>query len=113
MEQVNTMLAILDSLTEEVVFVDTEHTIRYMNQAGINHYAARGAAIGKSIFSCHNQQSAIRIKDIFKQLQAGVEEVLFADNEKHRVYMRAVRDDTGKLLGYYERYAPPREFSGR
>ncbi len=47
------------------------------------------------------------INDVFLQLKKGSEEVLFTDNEKHRVYMRSVRDEEGNLLGYYERYEPP------
>lgn len=35
------------------------------------------------------------------------EERLTTDNEKHRIYMRAVRDADGQVLGYYERYEPP------
>jgi hypothetical protein len=47
------------------------------------------------------------IRDCFARLQNGEEEVLFTDNQKHRVYMRGVRDTKGKLIGYYERYEPP------
>jgi hypothetical protein len=32
---------------------------------------------------------------------------LITDSPKHRIYMRAVRDADGKLIGYYERYEPP------
>jgi DUF438 domain-containing protein len=111
MERTAIFNAILDSLVEEIVFVDTEHIIRYMNPAGKKHYASRGGAVGKNLFACHNEQSVTRIKDLFGQLQAGAEEVLYIDDKKQRVYMRAVRDQSGKLVGYYERYAPPREFS--
>jgi hypothetical protein len=40
-------------------------------------------------------------------LQNGENDILFADNEKHLVYMRAVRDTKDNLVGYYERYEPP------
>jgi hypothetical protein len=40
-------------------------------------------------------------------MRAGLAERLITDNEKHRIYMRAVRDGSGRLLGYYERYEPP------
>ena len=32
---------------------------------------------------------------------------MITDSPKHRVYMRAVRDEDGKVIGYYERYDPP------
>jgi len=113
MDGVDIFKAILDSLIDEIVFVDAEHIIRYMNPAGKNHYARFGDVIGHSIFLCHNEQSARRIKDIFTQLQAGAEEVLYLDNHEHQVYMRAVRDDVGTLVGYYERYAAPRKSLNR
>ena len=37
----------------------------------------------------------------------GLDERLITDNEKHRIYMRAVRDGDGNVIGYYERYEPP------
>ncbi len=40
-------------------------------------------------------------------MRAGEDERLITDNEKQRIFMRAVRDPNGTLLGYYERYEPP------
>jgi hypothetical protein len=34
-------------------------------------------------------------------MQAGEEERLITDNEKHRIYMRAVRSADGQVVGYY------------
>ncbi len=112
MESADILNAILDSLIDEITFVDMEHTIRYMNPAAKKHYARFGDVTGQSIFLCHNEQSARRIRDIFSQLQEGVAEVLYIDDQEHQVYLRAVRDKTGKLVGYYERYAPPRKIPG-
>jgi DUF438 domain-containing protein len=107
MEQLKLLTLILDSWNESVVFVDTNHIIRYMNTPAIKHYAKWGNVLGKNIFDCHNADSCQIIRDCFIRLQNGEEEVLFADNEKHRVYMRGVRDPKGNLIGYYERYEPP------
>ena len=41
--------------------------------------------------------------------EQGETERLITDNEKHRIYMRVVRDANGKVLGYYERYEPPKK----
>ena len=99
---------ILDSLVDPVVFCDTGHVIRYMNGAAAARYEARPAAVGRSIFDCHNAASNAEIVRIAALFETGVEECLIADDEKHRVYMRAVRDADGGLLGYYERYEPPK-----
>ena len=107
MEQQELMTLLLDSWNESVVFVDTNHIIQYINAPARMHYAKWGNIIGKSIFNCHNSDSCQIIRDCFTRLQNGEEEILFADNEKHRVYMRAVRDNKSKLVGYYERYEPP------
>jgi DUF438 domain-containing protein len=97
-------LAILDSLVTPVVFVDRQHCIRYLNSAGKKQYSKYGNILGKSIFDCHNPGSIQKIKDIYVQLLSGAEEEIYTEKENVRIYMRAVRDCNGNLLGYYERY---------
>ncbi|UCD75567.1 MAG: PAS domain-containing protein [Phycisphaerales bacterium] len=99
--------AILDSMKNPVLFADTEHVIRYMNKAAIAHYDDGEALIGRSLLVCHNEQSQKLIHEISAAMRDGEEERLITDNEKHRIYMRAVRDGRGELIGYYERYEPP------
>jgi len=101
------MSLILDGLKDPFVFVDTDHVIRYMNKAALAHYEEGEELIGRSIMDCHNPQSCVMILEIFEAMQNGEEERLITNNEKHRIYMRAVRDDGGRLLGYYERYELP------
>jgi PAS domain-containing protein len=103
------LAAILDSLKDPVLVADTEHVTRYMNKAAIAYYEEGEALIGRSLLDCHNEQSQQTMVDILAAMQAdGLEEQLITDNEKHRIYMRAVRDANGVVLGYYERYEPPR-----
>jgi hypothetical protein len=101
------MAAILDSFKDPFVFVDLDHVIRYMNKAALRHYDEGAALIGCSIFDCHNEQSGKTIHEVFDALHKGEEERLITDDEKHRIFMRAVRDANGHLVGYYERYEPP------
>jgi DUF438 domain-containing protein len=98
---------IFDSWDEEVVFVDTNQIIRYVNAPAMKKYAKWGNILEKSIFDCHNADSGKMIREMFGRFENGENDILFADNEKHRVYMRAVRDKQGKLIGYYERFEPP------
>ena len=97
----------LDSLKDAFVFADNDHIIKYMNSAAVKRYKEGEALLGKSIFSCHNEVSQKMIIDIHEKMKAGLEEELITDNERHRIYMRAVRDRDGNLLGYYERFEPP------
>jgi PAS domain-containing protein len=104
------MAAILDSLKDPLLFADTEHIIRYMNKAAIAYYSERESLIGRSLLDCHNEHSQQQIIEILAAMQAGEEERLITDNEKHRIYMRAVRGADGQVVGYYERYEPPAKF---
>jgi PAS domain S-box-containing protein len=96
--------SILNSLKDRLVFVDTDHVIRYMNRAATEHYEQGEELIGRSIMECHNPQSRAVILEVFAAMQEGEEERMITDNDEHRIYMRAVRDARGGLLGYYERY---------
>ncbi|UCC32360.1 MAG: PAS domain-containing protein, partial [Phycisphaerales bacterium] len=98
---------LLDSLKDPFVFVDTDHIIRYMNKAAIADFEEGVALIGRSVLDCHNENSQRQIIEILAAMRAGEDERLITDNEKQRIFMRAVRDPNGTLLGYYERYEPP------
>lgn len=102
------LAAILDSMKNPVLFADTDHITRYMNKAALEHYDEGAALIGRSLFDCHNDESNRVIREVFAAMQQGETERLITDNEKYRIFMRAVRDQDGTLLGYYERYEPPR-----
>ncbi len=100
---------ILDGFKDPVVFVDTEHIIRYMNKTAVANHEKDGgrALIGKSVLDCHNEGSRKMIREIYEAMLLGEEERLITDSEKHRIFMRSVRDEEGNLLGYFERYEPP------
>ncbi len=97
-------LAILDSLKDPLLFVNTDHIIRYMNPAAEKHYSEGRTLLGKSIMDCHNEHSCQMMLAIFEKMRNGLEEEKITDDDKHRIYMHAVRDANRNLLGYYERY---------
>lgn len=101
------MEAILASLKDPMMFVDTDHVIRYMNKAAIAHFDDGEALLGRSLMDCHNRRSQEIIVEVLAAFEAGETERLIADTEEHRIFMRVVRDSDGTVLGYYERYAPP------
>lgn len=106
MDELALLRAILDSLDTPILVADTGHMIRYMNRTAAAHYPGGEALLGRSLLECHNSRSQQIILEVLNDLQAGVEERLISENEHRRVYMRAVRDPEGRLLGYYERYEP-------
>ncbi len=102
------------SITEQdrcaVVICNTEHKIIYMNPAAISRYAKSGGAklVGKSIFECHNTKSQEKIKKVIAWFNESTENniVYTYHNEKENkdVYMVALRDESKKLIGYYEKH---------
>jgi DUF438 domain-containing protein len=98
--------AILDSLKSPLLFADTMHVVRYMNEAAVAHYRGGDKLLGTSLLDCHNAESQAMIVEILAAMDEGEEERLTSESDEHRVYMRAVRSPDGKLLGYYEWYEP-------
>jgi DUF438 domain-containing protein len=99
--------ALLDSLKHPFVFADTQHVIRYVNKTAADRYEGTPAQVGRSIFDCHDENSKRIILEVFEYLKNGGDEKMIADDESQRIFMRAVRDKKGNLIGYYERYEPP------
>lgn len=93
-----------------VVICNLEHEIIYMNQAAKARYANSGGAglIGRNLLDCHNAQSGEQIKKVISWFQESVEHnrIYTFHNEKEQkdVYMVALRDESGKLIGYYEKH---------
>lgn len=99
----NIFEGILNAVELPIVFVDTTHTITFMNKASIEKYKDKGGVslVGKSIFACHNKKSKMLILEGFKKLQSGLDKMLVFENEEIKEYMLAVRDNS-ILLGYSE-----------
>lgn len=100
------MAALLDSLKDPLLFADTQHVIRYMNKAAVAHFDDGAALLGRSVLDSHNEDSRRKIIEISAAMQASENERLISEDYRQRIYMRAVPDTDGKLLGYYERYEP-------
>ena len=101
------MVAILDSLKDPLLFADTEHVVQYMNKAAVAHYEQGEKLLGSSLLDCHNERSQQQMIEILAEMHQGLDERLITDTKKERIFMRVVRDEIGRVLGYYERYEPP------
>lgn len=101
------LTALLDSIIDPIVFVDTEHVIRYINKKARENYCKKGTdnMVGNSLFIYHTERSKKIILDIFESFKKGLDEkYLTINDDNKKAYMRAVRDNNGNLLGYYERF---------
>ncbi len=102
--------AVLDEDKAPVVICDLEHTIIYMNPVACQRYEKQGGAdlLGKSLLDCHNAKSNEMINRVLDWFMASNDNnrIFTFRNEKENkdVYMVALRDDSGKLIGYYEKH---------
>lgn len=102
--------SVIDSDEAAVVICDLDHTVVYMNPAAVKRYAKRGGAalIGLSLLACHNADSNKKINRVLEWFRKSEKnnKVFTYHNaaENKDVYMIALRDDTGKLIGYYEKH---------
>lgn len=102
--------SIIDEDKCAVVICNPEHEIIYMNPAAIARYEKRGGAdlVGQSLLDCHNSQSREMIGKVvswFKESEKH-NRIYTYHNEKENkdVYMVALRDEEGSLIGYYEKH---------
>lgn len=102
--------SVIDQDTASVVLCDLTHTIIYMNPAAVADYHKYGGAalLGRSLMNCHAPQSRETIQKVVDWFAAdGSHNIVYTyHNDKHNydVYMVALRDGSGKLIGYYEKH---------
>ena len=108
MDELKMLRSLLDSIPYPVVFIDTDHIIRYLNKrAKYHYYQERGYSelVGKSLFECHSEKSAEMIKKTVEKFRNHHYEVFLGVNVRNeRTYIVPVRDEEGGLIGYYERF---------
>ena len=100
--------AILDSIPYRIVFVDTDHIIRYLNKEARHHYYdVRGydELVGKLIFTCHSERTKEMLLAAVEKLRNhGNEIYLGVSVYNERKYINPVRNEKGELIGYFERF---------
>ena len=99
--------SIIDQDTAPIVVCDLNSTIIYMNPASIKRY--HGDLAGRSLKACHNADSNAKIDRVLEWFAKSKENniVYTSRNNKENkdVYMVALRDENGALIGYYEKHA--------
>ena len=97
---------VLDKDTAPVVVCDIDDIIAYMNPCAIERY--HGDLTGRSIKDCHppkaNEQIARVVEWFRKSKDNNIIYTFRNDEENKDVYMVALRDDDGTLIGYYEKH---------
>lgn len=102
--------SIVEQDTSPVVICNLDHIIIYMNPAAQDRYAGRGGAglVGRSLLDCHGPQSVEQIKRVTAWFgESAAHNVLYtfrSEKENKDVFMVALRDENGTLIGYYEKH---------
>ncbi len=102
--------SIIDMDRCAVVVCNMEHVIIYMNPAAVDRYAKRGGAelVGRSLLDCHGPGSREMIQKVADWFQESNDHNIiytFRNEEENKdVYMVALRDEGGRLIGYYEKH---------
>lgn len=102
--------SIVDQDRTAIVICNLDHIILYMNKSAIERYEKRGGRnlIGRSLLDCHNPNSNEMIKKIVDWFMADkCNNMIYTfknETENKDVYMVALRDESGRLIGYYEKH---------
>ena len=102
--------SMIDEDRSAVVICDMNHTIIYMNPIACERYAKRGGAalLGKNLLECHNSKSVELIHKVIEwfKMDSSNNRIYTDYNEKENkdVYMIALRNEQGDLIGYYEKH---------
>ena len=103
--------SLMDQDTSPVVICDTAHKILYMNPAACHHYEKYGGQelLGKNLLDCHNRKSGEMINRVLDWFCSAPDNncvhTYYGEKENKDVYMIALRDEQGSLIGYYEKHA--------
>lgn len=102
----NLFKSVIDNDRSAVVICDVNHTIVYMNKAAVERYHKN--LTGSSLLNCHNAKSnemILKTVDWFKESAENNMIYTYKNTKENKdVYMVALRDETGSLIGYYEKH---------
>ncbi len=106
MENLELLKCVLEADEAPVVVCNPEHTVVYMNPASVSRYHVD--ITGRSIKACHSPSSSEKIDRVvawFKESpQNNKVHTDYNEKENKDVYMVALRNAGGKLVGYYEKH---------
>lgn len=111
MTNISFFRSVLEQDSSPIVLCDLKHTIVYMNPAAEKRYARQGgpALLGKNLLNCHASASAEKINRIVAWFIQSKEHncvyTFYNESENKDVYMVALRDESGELIGYYEKHS--------
>ena len=98
--------SILEQDRAPIVVCDMQSTVVYMNPSAKAHYQTD--LTGKSVKSCHPAAANEKIDRVLRWFEEDRDHnIVYTyrnDRENKDVYMVALRDEDGTLIGYYEKH---------
>ena len=98
--------SIVDQDRAPIVICDKNSVVVYMNPAANACYGRNLSGI--NIKECHNADSAIKIDKVVEWFASDADNNImytYHDNDQNKdIYMVALRDECGALIGYYEKH---------
>lgn len=100
--------SVIDQDRAAVVICNLRHEMIYLNPAAVERYKKHGDLLGKSLFDCHSPKSNETIKRVVEWFaEDKSHNIIYTfhnEKENRDVYMVALRDENGTLIGYYEKH---------
>lgn len=102
--------SVLDQDRAAVVICDLQHRIVYMNEAAVKNYEKWGgrSLMGVDVRDCHNEESKRIIDKVVDWFKSSTDHNIcytsYNPKQNKDVYMVALRDEDGQLIGYYEKH---------
>ena len=98
--------SILDQDKAPIVVCDMQSTVVYMNPSAIARY--KRDLTGRNLKSCHPASANEKIERVLEWFKNSCDNnIVYTfrnDDENKDVYMVALRDNDGNLIGYYEKH---------
>lgn len=98
--------SIIDSDTAPVVICNMDSVVVYMNPSAVRCYCKD--LTGVSVKDCHTEESNRKIDKVVdwfrKSIDNNIMHTYYSERENKDVYMVALRDSDGTLIGYYEKH---------
>ena len=98
--------SVMEQDKSPVVICDMDSVVVYMNPAAISRY--HKDITGRNIRECHPPEANAKIDKVLDWFRKSTDNnIVYTyrnDEENKDVYMVALRDDIGTLIGYYEKH---------
>ena len=101
--------SLIDVDDTAIIICDLNNIIIYMNKFAKDIYKKKNMdLIGKNLLDCHNPDSKGKILKVIewfkKDINNNIIHTFYNEKQNKDGYMVALRDESGHLIGYYEKH---------